>query len=429
MPTRASWAVGQTGDRQVDTTDARLGVGALSAAGTGPINTRNALRLAPGSPGLVQATGTPGINVTANAFQAVIGASRGLGTYLATLDATLTVAILDVPADPSNVRHDLIVAQQSDADFGDANNGFWVGRVRGTAAASPVDPAVTIATGAPTNSPDYIVLARVRVAAGALAITGAMIDDLRPGWMVAAGAVLPVPSQAVRDALTGFDGMVIYRQDRKWFEIHDGTAWRVQGTAVCTSTADRDSAITNPYSGQLAQIVNNGDPLYQYDGATSAWVQIAIASIYCHVYQANGATQSIANTTPTALTFTAPEIADTHGFHSTSVNPSRITPTIPGRYRCTGMAAVAPTASGPFTVQFRKNGAVVLGSAAYGTEHAVNQAFAANTAETEATISCNGSTDYIELFVNFNFTATPTATFSNTTDQHSWMLVEYLGPI
>jgi hypothetical protein len=93
------------------------------------------------------------------------------------------------------------------------------------------------------------------------------------------------------------------------------------------------------------------------------------------------------------------------------------------------MAAIAPTASGPFTVQFRKNGAVVLGSAPYGTEHAVNQAFAANTADTEATISCNGSSDYIELYVNFNFAAPPTATFSNATDQHSWMLVEYIGPI
>lgn len=426
MTDRDSWAVGATGDRRVGAEDARLGVGTLLTPGTSAITALSGIRPGPGDPGKVAATGAPSANVTVNAFQAVINASRGYGPYLVTTDAQKTVAILDVPADPSNTRHDLIVAQQSDVDYGDGNRGFWVGRVRGTPNAVPVDPAVTVANGAPTDSPDYIRLARVRVTAGATTITGAMIDDLRPPWIATLGGLVLIRTQAERDALTAYSGLAIYRIDREWVEIHDGTAWRVQGVAIASSTADRDAAITHPYSGQLCQLINSGDPLYQYDGSTASWVLIAIAPIYCHVYQVNGATQNILNTTPTALTFTG-EVVDTFGFHSTVTNTSRILPTIAGRYKCTGMPAYAPSAAGPFNAQFRKNGALVVGSAAYSTEHAVNQAFVANTATAEATISVNGTTDYIELWTNHNFGVT-TATFSNTTDQHSWVLVEYLGP-
>jgi hypothetical protein len=45
----------------------------------------------------------------------------------------------------------------------------------------------------------------------------------------------------------------------------------------------------------------------------------------------------LVDNTYTAIAFTS-EDYDTHGFHSTSVNPSRITPTIPGYYRFKGSA-------------------------------------------------------------------------------------------
>ena len=277
MAERDSWAVGSTSDRRVSAEDARLGIGALLAPGTTPINTRAAIRLTPGSPALVQATGTPGINVTCNAFQAAINASRGAGPYVSTLDATKTIAILDVPADPSNARWDLIVAQQSDVDYGDANRDFKVVRILGAAAASPSDPVVNTTNGAPTNSPDYILIARVRVTAGATVVTNAMIDDLRPGWLVALGGVLPVASQTVRDALTGtrYAGLTVYRQDRNWLESFDGTGWRVQGTAYCTSTSDRDSVITTPYNGQLAATTDTGSVWERYAGA---WVRVAFGA-------------------------------------------------------------------------------------------------------------------------------------------------------
>jgi uncharacterized protein YfaT (DUF1175 family) len=48
------------------------------------------------------------------------------------------------------------------------------------------------------------------------------------------------------------------------------------------------------------------------------------------------------------------------------------------------------------------------------------------SAMTQATIVVNGTTDYIQLWVNQN-TGGSLTTFSNSTDQHSFMMVEYIG--
>jgi hypothetical protein len=83
-------------------------------------------------------------------------------------------------------------------------------------------------------------------------------------------SLLPVADVTARTALTPYDGRQIYRQDRDWVEVYDGTAWRVQGVAICTNAADRDGAsgITGPYAGQLCLLTADG-LLYRYTG--SAW--------------------------------------------------------------------------------------------------------------------------------------------------------------
>jgi hypothetical protein len=128
-----------------------------------------------------------------------------------------------------------------------------------------------------TGSPDYVVIARVVVppTAATNGILQANIQQLLTNFTVPVGGLLPVADQSARDALTGtrYDGMTVWRMDRDWVEAFDGTAWRVQSTAVCSSTADRNSAITNPYSGQLAMTTDT-DTLWQYDGTTSAWVAV-----------------------------------------------------------------------------------------------------------------------------------------------------------
>lgn len=267
MAERKSWAtMAPAGAGQIQLEDARLALGALLTPGSSSVSSQSGFRPGPVSPGLVSATGTPDAFVHVNPFQAFLQTVRAAagGTYVITNDAAITLNILAVPADPTNPRHDLVIAQQSDTGYSDPNSNMVVSIVRGTPSGAPTDPAVS-------GSTDYIKLARINVRAGTSSILTTDITDLRAAglYTVAVGGVLPVPTQAVRDAITGaYNGMTIYRQDRKWTEIYDGAAWRVHGPTIVTSIADL-AAITSPLTGQTA--VNTASGLtYRYTGAV--WI-------------------------------------------------------------------------------------------------------------------------------------------------------------
>jgi len=115
---------------------------------------------------------------------------------------------------------------------------------------------------------------------------------------------------------------------------------------------------------------------------------------YLHVYQT--AAQSLATGTAAALTFGG-ELHDTISGHSTSVNTSRYTPNIAGKYLCLGSLATDPIAAGQRTAQFRKNGAAVTGNGYTGFD-SFGAGFSHNSAVAFATISVNGTSDYIELW-------------------------------
>lgn len=255
--------------------DARIGISALWTPGSSNVNARKGLR-----PGGTTAVTTPGFvaqqtvadkTVKVNAFQAAIPMSRATGSFIVTMDAAKNIDLLTAhPAHATLQRNDLIVAQVSDETV-DAANGFSVVQIVGTPNASPSDPTVNITNGAPTNSPDYITLARVRVTANANTITTAMIDDLRPPWLVAAGGVLPILNATDRGTLTPYDGMAIWRIDRQWIEVYSIAAagWLVQGVAQCTTTGDL-AAITTPLTNQLAMVAAD-HCVYRYNG--SAWAK------------------------------------------------------------------------------------------------------------------------------------------------------------
>jgi hypothetical protein len=103
-------------------------------------------------------------------------------------------------------------------------------------------------------------------------------------------------------------------------------------------------------------------------------------------------TQSLADNTATAIAFTVEDF-DTHGFHDTATNNSRITPSVAGYYRATGGAAFEAQAT-PVVSQayIRKNGS--SGMATAGRTAPGTQAF---TLITSVIVSLNGSTDYVEL--------------------------------
>lgn len=110
------------------------------------------------------------------------------------------------------------------------------------------------------------------------------------------------------------------------------------------------------------------------------------------------AAQSIPDTTNTALLFGAEDI-DTHNFHSTSVNTSRITPTVAGIYKFTGMAYMI-TGNTDYTscsAFIRLNGVTNLAPA--GREGNVVTSLARSIEITQVLVAMNGTTDYAELVV------------------------------
>lgn len=261
MAERNSWAVSTAGGL-ISTEDARIAIGgAFMNSGALASDARSGWLPSASniSAGQVTATGTPNAFVNVAPFMRVQQSTRGKGPYIWCLDTSKAINVLSTPADPTNQRNDLIIAQQSDAFYGDAANTMLVKQVVGTPSGSPVDPTVT-------GSADYILLARVRVTAAAATITTGMIDDLRPTALtVGNGGVLPIASAAARSAISlPYVGMTIFRTDRNWHEVMDSSFnWRIVGVASVTNFSDLATFITGPYNGQLAY-VSVAKGLYRY---------------------------------------------------------------------------------------------------------------------------------------------------------------------
>jgi hypothetical protein len=105
-----------------------------------------------------------------------------------------------------------------------------------------------------------------------------------------------------------------------------------------------------------------------------------------------GTSQTLADNTFTAITL-GTEDFDTHNFHSTSSNTSRVTPTVAGYYRFSGTVSFESQTTGVgIDVHFRKNGTTELTPTVRipGTSTIAAQ-------QVTVLIPCNGSTDYVEL--------------------------------
>ncbi|GAB3437512.1 hypothetical protein [Actinophytocola sediminis] len=308
MAERHSWAVGAVaGVGQVDELDARLTIGGLIVP-SGAVTSHGGMFPAATTPGDVTATTpTPNGEVHVAPFRGALQSIRpgGGGVYIICLDAIKTIDVLGTaPADPANPRIDLVVFQQSDTYHGDADSDFVVRHVVGTPAVVPVDPDPT----AGGLSPDYILKARINVAAGAITIEQSDIQAEDPGITVAVGGVLPVPNQTWRDAIVNpYNGMPIYRHDRNWVEVRDDTAWRVQGVAVCSSLADRTAAITNPANGTTSYRTDN-DALDVFDGAVWRGTrQVSYDTPAATGSGANAAFAAAQNTTYTLASLVIPD--------------------------------------------------------------------------------------------------------------------------
>lgn len=144
----------------------------------------------------------------------------------------------------------------------------------------------------------------------------------------------------------------------------------------------------------------------------------------CHAYQTTP--QTLTTSVSAAVTFDS-EAYDPKGFHSTSVNTSRITPNVAGTYRVTGQCAYATNTTGDRGAHVRKNGAAI-DSMAYGGAPAMNgTGLLAGIAHCFGTASMNGTTDYFELYATQNSGGNLNTFYAGAGLTNSYLIVERIG--
>lgn len=248
------WINASAGAPSYSASELRANMNLISTYGGSNSRARPGVR--PGSNQL--AVTLVGSTITVATGVAVLEHTSATGVYWAALTSaenhTLTVA------DLTNPRKDIVIFRVYDHDV-DAS-GLRTARTEylvGTPAGSPAEP--TVPAGA-------IRLATIDVPASGGG--SPVVTDRRP-WLAAPGGRLLVRDQTERDALSGlYESLAVWRADRDWEEVYDGTAWRVQGVAKVSNFADL-SAITNPFSGQVAS--NTADNLlYRHNG--TSWLAL-----------------------------------------------------------------------------------------------------------------------------------------------------------
>lgn len=124
--------------------------------------------------------------------------------------------------------------------------------------------------------------------------------------------------------------------------------------------------------------------------------------------QQAAATQTVAHNTMVSMTFGAgSEELDTHDFHSTAVNTSRVTPTIAGQYRVNGAVSL-----GGRTDYLNLEAVIAKNGTPIPPADKISPG-ANNTTEVRnatALVSCNGTTDYFEIQARHNNTAAVSVT-------------------
>src|SRR4029078_8612691 len=134
--------------------------------------------------------------------------------------------------------------------------------------------------------------------------------------------------------------------------------------------------------------------IWVYNGST--WVQHAPLFVPVgRLLQQSG--QSITNNSATALTCgSGSENIDTHNFHDTVTNNTRVTPNIPGYYRLTGSVTFPASPFSQILIVVRKNGANYTPQTIYRPDAATS---GSAQVATTVTAQAHGSTDFFEVFV------------------------------
>lgn len=218
--------------RLVNGTDSRERMRRADAMGlfpSGPGMARGGFRNDGGAVVTVSA-GT--MNVQVSPFTAWVdgGASDAQGGYTFVSDATETLTLS--PGHASLARTDVVIAEVRDTTHdGSGSTDARLRILEGTPGAGV--PAL------PTNA---LALRNINVPAGLSAGTGGLaagnLGTDRRTYTTGLGGVVPVASQAERDALPLVDGTVVYRADTDTLELLEAGIWQQLATQ-----ADVDAAV------------------------------------------------------------------------------------------------------------------------------------------------------------------------------------------
>jgi hypothetical protein len=219
------------------------------------------------------------------------------GFYYVFNDGTVNLTI--APSDPSNPRHDLIVARVRDSFYSGADNDAELIVVTGTPAGSPADPDL-----AALGYTNYQALARVFVGTGVTSITTANCTNFT-NYAQTRGTVFVCTSATRPSGLTALDdGFTIYETDTDRLLIFAGVsgewlppknvawgqaaaAWRFNTTAphVTASVGSGATAVTD---FALNALVARGDRAYEVHFHSAVSMSATTASGCLHELLDNG---------------------------------------------------------------------------------------------------------------------------------------------
>lgn len=228
--------------------------------------------------GVVQ-TGTPSMGVQVFSGIVYVPGTEALtqGVYCCVTDGGTTLSV--TTAHGTLPRVDSVIARVYDSQYSGTDNRWALEVIAGTPAASPSEPAL------PNNS---VRLANINVAAAVTSITNANILDKRQ-YMAAAGGIIPIGSQADRDALTSivFSGQPVFRTDTGNLEILWNGQWWVRSPQQVL-IADQVSA---PPLNVLATYV---------DYSSAAWPRITFSVPRSGAFRITVSAAIFNNNTPTS---------------------------------------------------------------------------------------------------------------------------------
>lgn len=183
-----------------------------------------------GSGTVVTATSTTW-TITPHSGQLDLEASAQASVYLYAIEDSSNTGSVTA-ADASNARVDIVYLTINDPTEGDGSTspGLVAGYLAGTAGATPSAPAT------PARS---FVLATINVPKSG----GGSPTVTMQAPEISAGGVLSVRNQAQRDALTGVDGLRVYRLDTHSLETYGPSAWQ-QGRIILAAGTGPDGGFS-----------------------------------------------------------------------------------------------------------------------------------------------------------------------------------------